>query len=138
MDYMLSPLLAYLSIAPNKTKRGRLNMAKSMNDVDERKPTYPQAEQLKKEDILGKEILIKEFTKVPSSMNATGFMTVILAELDGKEISFVGATAIDSALERNKDKLPITDAIIKTKSKSTGRDYFTFKSQDEAARKRIN
>lgn len=99
----------------------------NMKDVDTGfEPAYPNAKQVKKDDILGKEIIVKSFKKIKSTKNASGNAVIVLAELDGQDISFFGATALDSALERVKEKLPLKTTIVKEKAKETGKPYFAF------------
>lgn len=103
------------------------NEVRSMKDVDTGyEPAFPQATQVKKDDIIGKEIVVKAFKKIKSAKNESGEAMIILAELEGKEVSFFGATALDSAMERVKDKLPLKATIVKEKSKETGKLYFAF------------
>lgn len=103
------------------------NEVRNLKEVDTGfEPAFPQATQVKKDDILGKEIVVKAFKKIKSAKNESGEAMIILAELDGKEVSFFGATALDSTMERVKDKLPLKATLVKEKSKETGKMYFTF------------
>lgn len=82
-------------------------------------PPYPNAIKVMKENLIGKEIIIREVKEFPSSMQENATFFVILAQLpdNPQMIYFNGSPVIDDQIRRVKDQLPISATIIKVKNK---------------------
>jgi hypothetical protein len=86
-------------------------------------PAFPGAEKADMAGILNQKIIIKDFKAYPSSIaGAEGKeFVVILAELNGKLVSFNSGEVVLKQLKDIKDKLPIRTTITKPK----GKRYYT-------------
>ena len=91
------------------------------SDVVTTEPVYPEAEYMPdKKDLLGKAIILHSFTKAESSK---GEYAVVLAEQDGKKISFSIGGVVFEQLVKAKDKLPLEAKLLEVKGKE-GRIYY--------------
>jgi len=86
-------------------------------------PAFPGAERVDMAGILNQKIIIKDFKAYPSSIvGAEGKeFVVILADLNGKLVSFNCGEIVLKQLKDIKDKLPIRTSIIRQK----GKRYYT-------------
>lgn len=97
---------------------------KKFSDVVKNDPVYPDSEYIQdKKELIGKTFIINEFTEVEGG---DGNYAVVLAEKEGKKISFSIGGVVYDQLIKAKDKLPLEVELIEQKSKA-GRVYFTLK-----------
>lgn len=80
-------------------------------------PLFPEAERVDNRDILGKDLIIRDFKAMPSSITQGKEFCVILADFDGKKVSFSSGEIVLHQLNDIKDKLPIKAKIIRPKGK---------------------
>lgn len=112
----------------NETQQEIKNYADVKKQLE---PAFPDAEKVEKINVLNKEMIFLDYKEFPSS-----FLTdaekqkgieknfiVILAELEGKKISFSGGDVLFEKLKDLKERklLPVRATLIKPKSKR----YFT-------------
>ena len=84
-------------------------------------PIFPDAERIELVTILNKEIVIRDFKAMPSSITEGHEYCVILADLNGKKVSFNSGEIVLKQLKDVKDKLPIKTKITRQK----GKRYYT-------------
>lgn len=87
------------------------------------KPLFEGIEKVDLADVLNKEIVIKDFGALPSTLAEGKEFVVILADVDGKEKSFSCGEVVLRQLKDVKDSLPIKATI----SREKGKRYYTLK-----------
>lgn len=98
-----------------------------VTDFKEKKnePIFPNAEQVKFDTLLNKVFVLKEYKTL---VGDKGDFLVVLAEMDGKAISFATSSdAIVKHIKENVNSFPMRVKAIEKKSKN-GRMYFDFAS----------
>lgn len=85
------------------------------------KPLFENVERIELGSVLNKEIVIKEFGALPSTVSDGREFVVILADVDGSEKSFSCGEIVLKQLREVEDKLPIKAKIVKPE----GKRYYT-------------
>jgi len=86
-------------------------------------PAFPNAEKVDLASVLNRQIVILDFKAFPSSIAAGKEFVVILAELNGKKVSFSCGEVVLKQLNDIKTYLPVKAEITKEK----GKRYYTLK-----------
>lgn len=98
-------------------------MAKKFSDIAKEDVAFPNAKYIEdKMEIRNKVMTIKDSKEVTGEK---GTYSIVLAELDKKEISFTIGGVVSTQLVKFKTKMPFEAKIIEKKGKN-GRLYFTF------------
>lgn len=89
----------------------------------ELEPAFPESEKVELVSVLNKKLVINDFKALPSSLAIGREFVVILAELNGKKISFSCGEIVLKQLKDLKDRnlLPIRTIITRQK----GKRYYT-------------
>ena len=91
------------------------------SDIKKQLVVFPGVERIELAQVLNKEIIIKDFKALPSTLSQGREFVVVLAELDGKTISFSSGEVVLKQLTDVKEKLPIKATITRNK----GKRYYT-------------
>ena len=104
-----------------KTKESQTEI-KKFSEVAKIEPIYEGAQYITdKEQLKEKTLVFREFTEQEGS---NGRYATVLAELDGKQISFsIGGVVFDQLI-KNKERLPFEALLTEVKSKD-GKLYYT-------------
>lgn len=92
-------------------------------DVRKELTAFPDVPKVELMSVLNKKIVIRDFKAFPSSLAEGKEFVVILAELDGQQISFNCGEVVLHQLKDIKEKLPVNTTITREK----GKRYYTLK-----------
>ncbi|MEM1544344.1 MAG: hypothetical protein QXD79_08275 [Candidatus Methanomethylicia archaeon] len=101
-------------------------MKKEIKNISDLIPTAKlfDGERVSKDDIEGKELIIKDFAEIPSRYEGRESFLVIQAQCDDKTVVFTGSTVIDKKLKLiGKENLPVK-ATLKFVKGMKGRRYW--------------
>ena len=96
---------------------------KKFSEVAKEDVAFPNARYIEnKDEIKGKTLIIKDSKEIEGDK---GVFSAVLANLDGKDITFTIGGVVSTQLVKYKAKMPFEAKIIEKKGKN-GRLYFTF------------
>lgn len=106
---------------------------KEIADFEEKlEPIFPNVQQVKiKDNILGKNIVIKDYKELEGD---NGTFYVILADVEGKEVSFsCGSKSVNKQVAKLKkdNALPVRACFVKVKAKESGMSYYKLTKPSE-------